>query len=232
MERCNESTARPNPRLLAKRALARLAPDTLVFHGPRSAGPSTDRPRIALTFDDGPDPLTREYLDLLDELRVRATFFVVGALVEKRPDDLAETVRRGHEVAGHGFRHIPFPTLRGGALSGELLLTRDLLPPPVLKLPLVRPPRGSVSLGSVLRTRALGFTTVIWSVDSDDCRTKDPRVVEDRLAPRNVTGGDILLLHEGQRWTLDALPVAVARLRSAGFELVTVSELLDPRLAV
>ncbi|MFO0672596.1 MAG: polysaccharide deacetylase family protein [Polyangiaceae bacterium] len=191
-----DGSAQPAP---PRQARARASPPTpLVFHGPRSAGPSTDRPRIALTFDDGPDPLTREYLDLLDELRVRATFFVVGALVEKRPDDLAETVRRGHEVAGHGFRHIPFPT-RGAALSGELLLTRDLLPPPGSLLPLVRPPRGSVSLGSVLRTRALGFTTVIWSVDLDDCRTKDPRVVEDRLAPRNVTGGDILLLHEGQR---------------------------------
>lgn len=210
---------------LAKRALAHLAPGALVFHGPRT-GPR----RVALTFDDGPETLTIQYLDALDRLSARATFFVVGALVERRRGELRETVRRGHEVAGHGFHHLPFPTLAAPVLASELLLTQDLLPPPILPRPIVRPPRGNISLRSVARTAAVGFTTVIWSVDSDDCRTTDPRHIEERLAPDKLTAGDIVLLHEGQPWTLDALPVAIGRLRDAGFELVTVSELLDPRL--
>lgn len=212
-------------RVLVKRALARVAPEAIVFHGPRK-GPA----RIALTFDDGPDQLTHEYLDLLDRLDVKATFFVVGTLVEKSRAALRETVARGHEVAGHGFFHNPFPDLSGPEIASELLLTQDLLPPSFSKRPIVRPPRGSVSLRSVLNTMTVGFTTVIWSVDSDDCRTHDPRVVEDRLAPANIRPGDIVLLHEGQAWTLQALPTVIGRLRDAGFQFVTVTELCNPRL--
>lgn len=212
-------------RSIAKRAAARVAPDAIVFHGPRT-GPR----RVALTFDDGPDALTFEYLDLLDEHQARATFFVVGASVERHQEALRETIRRGHEVAGHGFSHKPFSELSAPAIASELLLTQDMLPPPMLRRPVVRPPYGTVTVRSVLSTAAAGFTSVIWSLDSDDCRTEDSKVVVDRLSPERVETGDIVLLHEGQRWTLEALPLVVSRLKSAGYELVTVSELLDPRL--
>ncbi len=209
----------------AKRALARVAPGALVFHGPRT-GPL----RIAFTFDDGPESLTCRYLDVLDRFGVRATFFVVGMLVEKRDGELRETVQRGHEVAGHGFSHTPFPELAGPEIASELLLTQDLLPPSMLPRPMVRPPFGNVSVRSVASTAMAGFTSVLWSVDSDDCRTKDPLVVESRIAPERLRPGDIVLLHEGQQWTLDAMPAALTRLKAAGFEFVTVSQLLDPRL--
>ena len=212
-------------RTLAKRAIARLAPDAIVFHGPR-----TGARRIAFTFDDGPEALTRRYLDMLDESGVRATFFVVGRLAEKRPDDLRQTVERGHEVAGHGFSHAPFPDLAGPVIASELLLTQDMLPPSLLPRPMVRPPYGHMSVRSIASTALAGFTSVLWSVDSDDCRTEDPNVVASRIAPESLRTGDIVLLHEGQKWTLDAMPAALARLKDAGFEFVTVSQLLDPRL--
>jgi peptidoglycan/xylan/chitin deacetylase (PgdA/CDA1 family) len=72
---------------------------------------------------------------------------------------------------------------------------------------------------------AAGYTTVLWSLDSDDCRTTSPDVVARRVACS--TAGEIVLLHEGQRWTLDALGPMVAALRDAGLELVTVSEMLS-----
>jgi peptidoglycan/xylan/chitin deacetylase (PgdA/CDA1 family) len=208
-----------------KRALGRLAPEALVFHGARS-GP----PRIALTFDDGPEALTPRYLDVLDRFGVSATFFVVGSLVERRSEMLRAMIERGHEVAGHGYTHDPFPALAAPVLASELLLTQDLLPPSLLAKPIVRPPRGNLSVRSVLHTMLIGFTSVVWSVDSDDCRTKDARVVESRLAPERLRAGDIVLLHEGQPWTLEALPAVLGRLADAGFELVTVSRLLDRRL--
>jgi peptidoglycan/xylan/chitin deacetylase (PgdA/CDA1 family) len=72
-----------------------------------------------------------------------------------------------------------------------------------------------------------GYTTVLWSVDSDDCRTTDARAVERRLAPERMSPGDVVLLHEQQQWTLDALPAVVHALRGAGWELVTVRELME-----
>ncbi|HWU86736.1 MAG TPA: polysaccharide deacetylase family protein, partial [Kofleriaceae bacterium] len=64
-------------------------------------GPSSPR-RVALTFDDGPDHMTGQYLDLLDELGVPATFFVVGASAVARPEAVRDYIRRGHQLASHG----------------------------------------------------------------------------------------------------------------------------------
>jgi peptidoglycan/xylan/chitin deacetylase (PgdA/CDA1 family) len=77
-----------------------------------------------------------------------------------------------------------------------------------------------------LRIAAAGYVTVLWSLDSDDCRTRDPRVIVRRLAPRRVAPGDVVLMHEMQPWTVEALPDAVTSLRSAGYAFVTVSELI------
>ena len=186
----------------------------------------TDRKRVALTFDDGPDKLTREYLAACDHLDLRATFFVVGENVEKDREAVLEMVRRGHEVAGHGFTHRPFPGLGEAELVDELARTADLLPPSFSRRPFVRPPTGAVTLSSLARTAAAGYTTALWSLDSDDCRTTDPRVVEEKVSPANVRNGEIVLLHEEQRWTLDALPRIASRLKDAGFAFVTLTEIL------
>jgi peptidoglycan/xylan/chitin deacetylase (PgdA/CDA1 family) len=90
----------------------------------------------------------------------------------------------------------------------------------------VRPPQGAATLGSLARCARAGFTTVLWSLDSDDCRDESPAALAARLGPERVSPGEIVLLHEGQRWTLEALPAILGGLRDAGYALVTVSELL------
>jgi peptidoglycan/xylan/chitin deacetylase (PgdA/CDA1 family) len=182
--------------------------------------------RLALTFDDGPDARTLEYLDALDRFGARATFFVVGKLARERADLVAEIARRGHELAGHGFSHRPFPTLSAAELSDELTRTSAFLPSCGRKL--VRPPRGATSLRSLVRCARAGYTTILWSVDSDDCRTTSAHKVIEKLDPGRLRSGDILLLHEGQQWTLDAMPPLLQALQVAGFDLVTVGEILSP----
>jgi len=198
-------------------------PQSVLFvRGARTSG----RKRVALTFDDGPDAMTPRYLDLLDRLHVRATFFLVGENAACVPDLVAEYARRGHEVGGHGWSHRPFDAMTGSQLTGELVRTRRVLPAPSSGRPLVRPPRGALSTSALLRIAAAGCTTVLWSVDSDDCRVADPRAVEQRLAPECLSSGDVVLLHETQGWTLEAVPGVVDALRRQGWELVTVSELM------
>jgi peptidoglycan/xylan/chitin deacetylase (PgdA/CDA1 family) len=83
-----------------------------------------------------------------------------------------------------------------------------------------------VSLGSLVTCARAGFTTVLWSLDSGDWRTKRAEDVVQAVVGHDVEPGAIVLFHEGQPWTLEALGTIVARLKDAGHELVTVGELL------
>lgn len=183
--------------------------------------------RISLTFDDGPDEMTSRYIELLDRLRVRATFFLIGSRAEKHPDMVRALVAAGHEVASHGFTHKAFPAMGAAELTDELLHTSEVLPPTTTQHPFVRPPKGAVTPMSLVRTAAAGFTSVLWSLDSDDCRTVDPKRVEAVLSPDNVRPGEVVLLHEGQEWTLSALESIIPKLRADGYEFVTVGDLMN-----
>ena len=206
-----------------RRVASRLLPAAmLVRRG------TTKKKRVALSFDDGPDEMTPEYLSILDRLGVRATFFLVGKNCLEGRSLVLDIVSRGHEVAGHGYTHRRFTRMTSLELRDELAATSGLLPPARTRRPLVRPPYGATSIQSLLRSTRAGYTTVLWSVDSGDARLKSADEVAMKLLPGRVLPGDILLLHEGQRWTLDALPRIVAGLQGAGFELVTVGEVLAP----
>lgn len=198
---------------------SRLPPWLLSTRGPRS------RREVALTFDDGPDDLTATYLALLAELGVVATFFVIGENAARRPRDVEAMVAAGHEVAGHGFTHKPFPTLGRRVLRDELERTHGLLPSPPGRR-FVRPPRGAISPRSLALTAAFGFSTVHWSVDSDDCRTQSAEEIAAKLSPVRVRPGENILMHEGQAWTLKALRRFVPPLKEAGFTFVPVSRFL------
>src|SRR5260370_353619 len=80
-----------------------------------------------------------------------------------------------------------------------------LLPQPRTRRALVRPPTGQTPPGSLARCARAGYSTVLWSRDSDDCRTQDPAEIVARLAPEALTPGEIVLMHECQPWTLAAL---------------------------
>jgi len=199
---------------------AELLPESiLIRHGSREGR------RLALTFDDGPDEMTPTYLELLETLGVEATFFVTGANCAKHPQLVRDIEERGHELAGHGYTHTRFTELDTSALLSELRQTQALLPKPAGRRPLVRPPHGALSPRALATIAYAGFTTAMWSHNSEDWRERDPALLAQHCEPRRLRAGDIMLLHEGQQWTLDALPAITKQLRSAGFELTTVSGL-------
>jgi peptidoglycan/xylan/chitin deacetylase (PgdA/CDA1 family) len=213
-------------------AAAHILPDEVMF----LRGPSTRR-RVALTFDDGPHEMTPRYLEILEKAGARATFFVVGTACQQYPDGAGEMVRAGHEVASHGFTHKAFPKLSGTELRSELARTAALLPhaphaphapntPHARRRPMVRPPRGSVSPRSLLTCFRAGYTSAMWSLDTLDWKARDADELVGRLPPARLEAGEIVLLHEGEKVTLAALPRILANLQGAGFELVTLSELL------
>jgi peptidoglycan-N-acetylglucosamine deacetylase len=185
------------------------------------------RREVALTFDDGPDELTPRYLDVLDELHARATFFVVGTACEKHPDLVREYVKRGHQIASHGYDHTRFSRLSWGALRDQLDRTNRIVGEQRMARPWVRPPYGDVDARVLAQLIASGSFVAMWSLDSLDYEVKDPDALAMRCAPSRVAPGEVILLHEGQTWTLEALPKMIGSLRSAGYEFVTMADLLS-----
>ena len=186
-------------------------------------GPSGVR-RVALTFDDGPDHRTEEYLDLLDRYGAAATFFVMGDNSELRPDLVREMVRRGHQVASHGYDHNKFTELSRSALAAQLRATETVIgPQPAGRW--VRPPHGAINLRVVGQLFARGYTIAMWSFDSQDYMAKDPEAVVARCVPEAIGPGEVMLFHEGMGSTLAALPRVIEGLHRAGYECVTMADL-------
>jgi peptidoglycan/xylan/chitin deacetylase (PgdA/CDA1 family) len=215
----------------AKRLAQAILPHSVVaWQGParRTAADGRRRRSVALTFDDGPNELTRAYLEVLERFGARATFFLVGKLCAVHPELVSAIAAGGHELSGHGYTHRRFPSLSRKELRAELATTASLLPQRSGSRPLVRPPHGAVSLSSILTCATAGFTTALWSHDSGDWRTtRADEVCAAFEDERALAPGAIVLLHEGQPWTLQALPTVLGKLSEAGHDLVTVGELLD-----
>jgi peptidoglycan/xylan/chitin deacetylase (PgdA/CDA1 family) len=189
---------------------------------------------VALTFDDGPDPTsTPAFLDLLGELDVRATFFVLGEMLARAPELGRTMVEAGHELAVHGWDHRPM-ILRGPASTHRhLRQTRDLIREVTGVVPRwARPPNGIASTGFMFAARRLHLRPVLWTGWGKDW-TADatPRTVLDTLAPR-LRPGATLLLHDSDhtsapgawRSALGALPEIYARCVDAGLKIGPLSE--------
>ncbi|KLL11232.1 polysaccharide deacetylase family protein [Protofrankia coriariae] len=189
---------------------------------------------VALTFDDGPDPAsTPLFLDVLAELDLRATFFVLGTMLERAPHLAERMVDAGHELAVHGWDHRPM-LLRGPRSTyRQLYRTRELITTLTGRPPrFVRPPHGILSAGFLLAARRLELTPVLWTAWGRDwTSTATPLTVLDTLTP-DLRGGGTVLLHDSdctsapQAWhsALGALPEFAARCHDRGLRLGPLAE--------
>jgi peptidoglycan/xylan/chitin deacetylase (PgdA/CDA1 family) len=203
------------------------------FEGPvdwiMGTDPHGDRAHrsVALTFDDGPHPVhTHQLLDTLAELRVPATFFVVGRDVDANPAVVARIARDGHELGNHTYRHRYLPLARSRSVEHELRATDHAIARAAGVTPrIARPPWGGRSPRNVRVFHRLRKRVVLWDVNSFDWKGKPAREVVRRVLAR-VRAGSIILMHEardGGETTIEAVRMLVPALRARGFELVTVS---------
>nr|WP_238350658.1 glycosyltransferase [Kribbella shirazensis] len=200
---------------------------------PRSVSP---KPRtIAITFDDGPDPVwTPKILDLLREHQVHATFFVVGTAVAAHPDLARRIVAEGHQIAVHSFTHANLTTATGWRRDLELRQSQLILAGATgVRTTLLRPPYSSEPEAlrdrdweSIKQTREAGYLTVLTTQDSEDWRKPGTDQVIANSMPRSQAG-QVLLMHDagGDRTqTLEALSKLLPRLQARGFKFATVSD--------
>ncbi len=179
---------------------------------------------VALTFDDGPSPrCTPRLLDGLAEYGARATFFVVGCQTVKDPDIVQRIAAEGHQVGNHSYDHAQLDSLTCAQALADLQKNDDLLRELLGEGTYwVRPPYG---LCSDREAESLTVPLVNWSVDTEDWKSKDADRIVD-IIYRQVSDGDIILLHDRYQNTVDAVLRAVPHLQEQGYVFVTVSELL------
>jgi peptidoglycan/xylan/chitin deacetylase (PgdA/CDA1 family) len=196
-------------------------------------GARDDR-RVALTFDDGPDPTwTPRVLDVLARHGVRGTFFLVGERAARAPDTVRAIVEAGHEVASHGWSHRSLwrcgPRRTDEEVGRAHLVLGELAGRPPR---FYRPPWGMVNAALFGALRRWGERAVFWSIQPEGLR---PAPAERQA--RDVVGrahpGAIVDLHDAEGTPgaptrlCAALPAMIAGLRERGFATATVGELLE-----
>ena len=203
--------------------LIRFEVQTQKTEGEAKAQPA-EAPKIALTFDDGPNPgSTPLLLDGLKERGVKVTFFVIGQNVEKYPDIVTRASAEGHIIGNHTYHHIDITKSTKEVAVKEIMDTSDLVER-VTGIPTeyMRPPFGVWQRDLEMD---MGVMPVLWSIDPLDWTTEN----EDEIVNKVVTEAeenDIILLHDCYKSSVNAAFRIIDILEKEGFEFVTVDELI------
>ena len=193
----------------------------LVTNGPR------DRRVVALTFDDGPSDYTDDFLRVLREKDVAATFFEVGQVMPGREEAMRQILAQGSEIGDHTMDHVEFPGY--AQIAGAAARIKDYTH---FKPCLFRPPGGAVDAGVVATAGSLGMRTVNWDVDPRDWSSPGTEAIYANVVG-HVQPGSIVVMHDGggpRGETLAALPRIIDTLRGRGYRFATVTELLGGRI--
>lgn len=200
----------------------------LVFH----RVPTSEKV-VALTYDDGPDPrFTPKILKILQKSDIKATFFMVGKMMEKNPEIVKQVVKEGHVIGNHTYTHPHDIELDSEPqIANELGKCENVIEKLANKHAwLFRPPRGLIN-GSVLTIAAKGgYDTVLWTVCADHHDAPTPELMAKRVFDR-VEPGAIILLHDGSygiRWKdVKATELIIQGLKKQGYRFVTIPELIE-----
>lgn len=229
-------------------------PQDLIIALGKSIEPADGRRLVAITFDDGPDPIyTPQYLDILARYGARATFFDLGSQIDAGADYAAlarRCVQEGHQVASHTYSHSDLLLLDDAARADEITRSLEAVSNVCgTSTDVIRPPYGNFygsSFLAYLRSGGNLAYTAYWGLDSQDWDIANQGYgVEDGAAKivsncTEVTGatlatnpdafnGSIILMHDAggdRERDVIALPQIIEAYQAQGFEFVTMNELL------
>lgn len=191
--------------------------------------PNPDKPMIALTFDDGPSSYTDRLLDIFAQHGGKGTFFMVGRYVGSFPDTVRRMAEEGHDLANHSWSHKDLAKLNRAAITKEIMDGRNkILEISGVETKLVRLPYGSTNKTVRAVAEETESTLVRWSVDPQDWKFRDAEIVYNAVMSR-VKDGSIVLVHDIHPTTVDAMERLIPDLQAAGYQLVTVTELIEYR---
>ncbi len=230
--RVTRASGAPRAAAAATTMQVRYRPVGCVRKGPPLAyrsGPN--RKVVALTFDDGPYPLTPEFVQMLRANRAVATFFMIGEQVTARYRATLEAeLRAGDALGDHTWSH---PDLRlSGDVRSQLASTLQRIRGLSGYAPCVfRPPYGDYDASVLQSARSLGLATILWDVDPSDYALPGTGAIVQRVLAQ-VRPGSIIISHDGggpRGETLAAYPLIIRTLRARGYGFLTIPELLGFR---
>jgi peptidoglycan-N-acetylglucosamine deacetylase len=213
----------PTPRV---RAPGRAAPAPPAAAVPGQRGIDCRKVQcVALTFDDGPIPGTAKLLDILKAHKARATFFLIGQEVAKYPEIVRREVAEGHQIGNHTWDHSDLSKLSDAALEAQLAQTQDVIKKASGVTPVVlRPPYGSTNARVKAMARKYKLAQTTWAVDPFDWKDHDSAKVQQRVVD-GAARDYIILMHDIQPTTVDAVPKILDQLAAKGLTVVTINEL-------
>lgn len=184
-----------------------------------------DKPMIALTFDDGPNPnTTPELLDLLKQYDARATFFMVGTNATNYPQVVERICKEGHELGNHSWSHEDLGAMDS---ADEILESYQKADDAIFEAcghdaGVVRPPYGSMSK---LYDATVERESILWSIDTRDWESHDPKAIES-IIDTYVCDGAVILLHDIHPESVAAMKRVLPKLKEKGYQFVTINDLI------
>lgn len=183
-----------------------------------------EKPRIAITFDDGPSAkYTPQLLDGLKERNVKASFFVIGKMAEENPKLIQREKEEGHLIGNHTYNHVDISKLSDEAAVSEIQKTNQVIEKVTKEnVEYLRAPFGSWKKNLVGR---MNVFPVVWSVDPLDWTTENADEIVNKVVTE-VKENDIILLHDCYQSSVDAALRIIDILQKEGYEFVTVDKLI------
>ncbi len=189
----------------------------------------TDKKQIALTFDGAwGNEDTATLLDILKRQNVSATFFFTGGWISKYPEDVKNILANGHEVGNHSENHKQMSKLSKEQCKEEIQIVHDKVKELTgLTMTVFRPPFGDYNDTVIQAANELGYHVIQWDVDSLDWKDYGvDSIIKTVTCHKHLGNGTIILMHNGAKYTKDALENMIINLKEQGYEFVKVSELI------
>lgn len=189
----------------------------------------TDKKQIALTFDGAwGNEDTSTLLSILERQNVTATFFFTGGWISKYPDDVKTILAKGHEVGNHSENHKQMSKLSKEQCKEEIQIVHDKVKELTgLEMTVFRPPFGDYNDTVIKAANELGYHVIQWDVDSLDWKDYGcDSIIHTVTCHKHLGNGSIILMHNGAKYTKDALEKMIINLKEQGYEFVKVSDLI------
>ncbi len=171
---------------------------------------------------------TAKILDILARNNVHVTFFMTGGWVEKYPEDVKAIAAAGHDLGNHSENHKKMSELNTDECKQEILSVNDKVKALTgSDMFLFRPPYGDYNNNLITTTRSINYYPIQWDVDSLDWKNYGvDSIINTVLNHKHLGNGSIILMHNGAKYTADALESVIKGLKEKGFEIVPISQLI------
>lgn len=190
--------------------------------------PKAKERKIAISFDDGPHPMTEKVLDVLQQHQTKATFFCIGTQIEKYPEIFKRIIAEGHVVGNHSYSHSnTFGVFSTQKITDEIRQTDTVIEHLTGKKVLYfRPPFGVTNPRIARATKATAKQVIGWNNRSLDTVIADENKILERVKNKVAPGG-IILLHDTSQKTVNVLEQLLLFLQSENYDVITIDKLLN-----